>query len=163
MDGGEFATNPRNPQSTKILCICTGTSCNITVWGTDYLMTQFQLLRLSGITCIYISEWIMKSLFEWREREAPGASTESRHRTHFTPCFKITSVENPNGIRDFTKSFEPRQTRNTGLSKFKTLVGRLWSKQSLYRSGQALRIPGDWGSQISRQSAHECGNVVSPT
>ena len=118
MDGGEFATNPRTPQSTKILCICTGTSCNITVWGTDYLMTQFQLLRLSGITCIYISEWIMKSLFEWREREACDASRESRNRTRVTPYFKITSVENPSGIRDFAKPFELRQTRNTELPKF---------------------------------------------
>ena len=47
----------------------------------------------------------------------------------------------------------------------RNLLPLTWSvkvKPSLYGVLQALRVPRGWGSQTSRQLAHEVGKVVSP-
>jgi hypothetical protein len=41
-----------------------------------------------------------------------------------------------------------------------SMMGKV--KLSLYRPEQAFMVPGGWGFQISRLSAHKAGEVVSP-
>jgi hypothetical protein len=76
--------------------------------------------------------------------------------TPFSPLFFIQQVCNKPTDFPYRDAFENTLSWQLAATTKKV-------KQSRYRPVQALRVPGGWDSQISRQSAHEGSKVVSPT